>query len=55
MSSSLKKSSFLCLVEVVSVSFFISNMMEMNSTPSADSRNIKSPLLPVRASLSFSK
>ena len=52
----LKKSSFLCLVAVVSISFFISNMMDRISVPSpVDSRNMKSPLLPVRASLSLSK
>ena len=56
LSSSLKKSSFLCFVAVASASFFISNIMEINSVPlSSDSRKMKSPLLPVRASLSFSK
>ena len=33
LSSSFKKSAFLCLVAVVSFSFFISNMMEMYSRP----------------------
>ena len=31
----LKKSSFLCLVAVVSFSFFISNIIEINSKPSS--------------------
>ena len=48
LSSSLKKSSYLCLVEVVSISFFISNMMDTISVP-------ESSLPPVLASLTFSK
>ena len=56
LSSSFKKSSLRFLVAVSSLSFFISNMIETISLPaSSTSRKMKSPLLPLRASLSFSK